>query len=431
MELPAAINTPLIKSLLVISLIRYFSTLFDLRVNISYRVCQGKVSELTSACKATPRHLLFWYMLSFHRIAFRNLLCVLLSFVALSASAQSDITELIAQTGIEAGDVALRDMPGWRAPKKIIMRDIGLSVGEIQTLMPGIEVIEVQSTAQAITNAKGADAIIGWCAESVIAAAEDTIWVQIRGAGAERCLTADRVASGSIVLTNMQKMSSQVIAEHVIALTLSLARRIPQFARIMPSGEWRRTNEISDSMQSIAGKTMLVIGLGGIGTEVARRAAALDMRVIGTRRSSHEGPDFVDYVGLSNELLELVAEVDYIADTLPLTPETEGLLDKEFFSAAKRGAYFINVGRGRTVVTDDLVAALDSGQIAGAGLDVTEPEPLPADHPLWQMENVIITPHLAGRGGSRVRHAILLKENLRRFAAGDALLNVVDPELGY
>jgi len=351
--------------------------------------------------------------------------------IAFSVCAQSDINELIAQTGIEAGDVALRDMPGWRAPKKIIVRDIGLSVDEIQTLMPGIEVIEVQSQAQAIKHAKGADAIIGWCAKSVIAAAEEAIWVQISGAGAERCLTVDRVASGSVILTNMQKMSSPVIAEHVIALTLSLARRIPLFARTMPSGEWRRTNEITSSMQSIAGKTMLVVGLGGIGTEVARRAAALDMRVIGTRRSSREGPDFVDYVGLSNELLEMVAEADFIVDTLPLTPETTGLLDREFFSAAKRGAYFINVGRGRTVVTDDLVAALNSGQIAGAGLDVTEPEPLPADHPLWQMENVIITPHVAGRGGNRVRHAILLKENLRRFAAGDALLNVVDPELGY
>jgi len=214
-------------------------------------------------------------------------------------------------------------------------------------------------------------------------------------------------------------------------MTLSLARRIPQFAKTMPSGEWRRTDEITGSMQSIAGKTMLVVGLGGIGTEVARRAAALDMRVIGTRRSSREGPEFVDYVGLSNELYKLAAEADFIANTLPRTVETTGMLDEEFFNAAKRGALFLNVGRGRTVVTDDLVAALESGQIGGAGLDVTEPEPLPADHPLWQMENVLITPHLAGRGGDRERHSLLMKENLRRFAAGEALLNVVDPELGY
>jgi phosphoglycerate dehydrogenase-like enzyme len=351
--------------------------------------------------------------------------------LACAVFAQSNIAELIEQTGIEASDVALKDMPGWRAPKKIVVQDIGLSQREIQALMPGVEVIGVRSEAEAVANAKGADAIIGWCSERVIAAAEDAIWAQIRGAGAERCMSTERIANGSVVLTNMQKMSSPVIAEHVIALTLSLARRIPQFAKTMPSGEWRRTDVITGSMKSIAGKTMLVLGLGGIGTEVARRAAALDMRVIGTRRSSREGPEFVDYVGLSHELYELAAEADFIANTLPLTTETAGLLDKKFFDAAKRGAVLTNVGRGRTVVTDDLVAALESGQIAGAGLDVTDPEPLPADHPLWQMDNVLITPHVAGRGGNRVRHSILLKENLRRFAAGDALLNVVNPELGY
>jgi len=258
---------------------------------------------------------------------------------ACAAIAQSNIAELIEQTGIEAGDVVLRDLPGWRKPEKIVTRDMGIPAGDFQELMPGVEVIVARSEAEAVANAKDADAIVGWCSERVISAAEAAIWVQIFTAGAERCLTVDKVASGSIVLTNMQKMSSPVIAEHLIAMTLSLARRIPQFARTMPSGEWRRTTEITDSMQSVAGKTMLVVGLGGIGTEVARRAAALDMRVIGTRRSSREGPEFVDYVGLSNELLELAAEADFIADTLPLTAETAGLLDKEFFDAAKRGAH--------------------------------------------------------------------------------------------
>jgi phosphoglycerate dehydrogenase-like enzyme len=351
--------------------------------------------------------------------------------LAVAAVAQSDISELTEQTGIEAGGVALRDMPGWRAPSKIVVRDIGISPNEIQGLMPGVEVIAARNEADAIANAEGADAIIGWCSERVISAATDAIWAQIFSAGAERCMSTARIKNGSVVLTNMQKMSSPVIAEHVIALTLGLARQLPHYAGNMTSGEWRRSSGITGGMQSVAGKTMLVVGLGGIGTEVARRAAALDMRVIGTRRSSREGPEFVEYVGLSNELLELAATADFIVVTLPLTAETTGLLDGEFFKAVKRGAVLINVGRGGTIVTDDLVAALESGQIAGAGLDVTDPEPLPADHPLWQMDNVLITPHVAGRGGNRVRHAILLKENLRRFAAGDALLNVVDPELGY
>jgi len=358
---------------------------------------------------------------------------IILSGISLTAAAfaQSNISELTEQTGIEAGDVALRDMPSWRAPKKIVMRDIGLSQKDVQELMPGVEVIEARNAAEAVVNVKGADAIIGWCSERVIAAAMDAIWAQISGAGAERCMSTERIVNGSVVLTNMQKMSSPVIAEHVIALTLGLARQLPHFAKKMPSGEWRRSRDTTNRMQSIAGKTMLVVGLGGIGTEVARRAAALDMRVIGTRRSSREGPEFIDYVGLSNELLELASEADFVVVTLPLTTETAGLLDKEFFAAAKRGAYFINVGRGGTVVTEDLVVAMESGKIAGAGLDVTDPEPLPADHPLWRMDNVLITPHVSWGGGNQVRHAILLKENLRRFMAGEALLNVVNPELGY
>ena len=351
--------------------------------------------------------------------------------LACAAFAQSNIAELIEQTGIKPGDVALRDLPGWRKAEKIITHDVGISAGDFEELMPGVEVIVARSESEVLANAADADAIVGWCSQRVVSAAESAIWVQIFSAGAERCLAVDRIADGSIVLTNMQKMSSPAIAEHLIAMTLSLARKIPRLAKAMSTGEWHRTDEITSGMQSIAGKTMLVVGLGGIGTEVARRAAALDMRVIGTRRSSREGPEFVDYVGLSDELFELAAEADFIANTLPLTAETTGLLDEKFFNAAKRGAILLNVGRGRTIVTEDLVAALESGQIGGAGLDVTDPEPLPADHPLWQMDNVLITPHVAGRGGDRVRHGILLRENLRRFAAGEALLNVVDPELGY
>ncbi|MDH3987510.1 MAG: D-2-hydroxyacid dehydrogenase [Gammaproteobacteria bacterium] len=343
-------------------------------------------------------------------------------------AAQSNIAELIEQTGIEEGDVALRDMPGWREPKKIVMPDVGLSRDELRTLLPGIEVVIARST---VDNVKGADAIVGSCYRDLIDAAEDAIWIQVFSAGVDRCVGAERIANGSAVLTNMQKMSAPVIGEHVVALALSLARKVPQFARNMPTGEWHRDSDLSDGMMSVTGKTMLVVGLGGIGTEAARRAAALGMRVTGTRRSSREGPDFVAYVGLSEERFKLAAEADFIVNALPLTPETTGLLDAEFFNAAKKGAILINVGRGPTVVTDDLVAALESGRLAGAGLDVTDPEPLPADHPLWQMDNVIITPHVSGRDSNRARHLILFKENLKRFAAGDALLNVVDPELGY
>ena len=351
--------------------------------------------------------------------------------LAQSVAAQSAIEQLIEQTGIEPGPVASRDFPGWRGVQKIVVRDIAGLYSDVENMGLGVELVRVSSEREAIANAAGADAIVGFCSERILSAASDAIWIQVFGAGVERCLANDRVRRGEVLLTNMQKMSSPVIGEHVTAMVLSLARGLIPFSKAMPDGEWLRRSPIVDGMQSIAGKTVLVVGLGGIGTEAARRVAALDMRVIGTRRSSREGPEFVEYVGLSHELHQLAAQADFIINALPHTDETEGTFNAEFFEAAKRGAHFINVGRGKTVVTADLVAALKSGQLAGAALDVTDPEPLPSDHPLWQMDNVIITPHVSSRGGNRVRHNTLARENLRRFVAGDALLNVVDPELGY
>jgi len=348
-----------------------------------------------------------------------------------TARAESDIDRLIEQTGIEAGTVAARDLPGWREPQKIIVRDIAGLYGVVEGMAPGVEMISVRTEAEAISHAADADAILGFCSEQIVAAAKKVRWIQILGAGAERCVAVERIRNGEILLTNMQKMSSPMIGEHVTAMVLSLARGLVSFGKTMHDGEWRRGPGITDSMQSIGGKTLLVVGLGGIGTEVARRAAALEMRVIATRRSSREGPDFVEYVGLSDELYELAAKADFIVNALPLTAETTGIFNSDFFATAKRGAHFINVGRGKSVVTADLVAALESGQLAGAGLDVTDPEPLPSDHSLWQMHNVIITPHVSTRGGNRIRYITLAQENLRRFIAGDALFNVVDAQLGY
>jgi phosphoglycerate dehydrogenase-like enzyme len=356
--------------------------------------------------------------------------CFLLA-ISYVAAADSAIERLVEETGINEGPTPVRDLPGWREPHKIIVRDYAGLYDDVAGTTPGVELIKVRTEAEAISYASDADAIIGFCSDRIVAAAPRVMWIQIFGAGAERCLAVERIGNEEILLTNMQKMSSPVIAEHVTALVLGLARGLAPFSKAMPEGGWLRGGEISGGLQSIGGKTMLIVGLGGIGTEVARRAAALDMRVVATRRSSREGPDFVEYVGLADELHELATRADYIVNALPLTAETTGIFNSDFFAAAKRGAYFINVGRGKSVVTADLVAALESGQIAGAGLDVTDPEPLPAEHALWQMSNVIITPHVAGRGGNRIRHNILAKENLRRFVAGEALLNAVDPKLGY
>jgi phosphoglycerate dehydrogenase-like enzyme len=156
------------------------------------------------------------------------------------------------------------------------------------------------------------------------------------------------------------------------------------------------------------------------------------MRVIATRASGHEGPDYVSYVGLPDELLKLTREADYVVNCLPLTRETTGLFNTQFFAAMKPSAYFLSVGRGRSTVTADLVTALESHKIAGAGLDVVDPEPLPPDSPLWKLPNVLITPHISAYTAVTMQQRdVLLRANLERFVAGDALLAVVDPGRGY
>ena len=177
---------------------------------------------------------------------------------------------------------------------------------------------------------------------------------------------------------------------------------------------------------------MFVVGLGGIGTEIARRGHGLGMRVIATRRSSRTGPEFVEYVGLSHELLDLAKQANVVVNALPLTKETRGIFDRDFFEVLPEGALFVNIGRGESVNTNDLITALESGQLAGAGLDVTEPEPLPDGHKLWTMPNVILTPHVANSSDLLDWRADLVAwENLRRYVRGDRMLNIVDLEAGY
>jgi phosphoglycerate dehydrogenase-like enzyme len=351
--------------------------------------------------------------------------------IAEESRAEISIDQLIDQAGITEGAVAVREIPRWNGAQKILVWDMGLDLSGLIDTTPDVEFVLAKSTAEAMQLAADVDAIIGFCSQELIDATEKLVWVQIYWAGAERCLSVDKIADGTVVMSNMQKMSSPVIAEHAIAMMMSLSRNLPQFINRMQEGDWSAGKDATGGMMPIAGKKMLVAGLGGIGTEVARLGAALGMSVSGTRNSSRNGPDFVEYVGLSHELSNLAASADVIVNALPATDATLDLFDAEFFAVAKAGAIFINVGRGKTVVTSDLIAALESGQISGAGLDVTAPEPLPADNPLWQRDDVIITPHVSSSGGENERHLVLLRENVSRYVAGDRLLNVVDPKKGY
>ena len=365
------------------------------------------------------------------RLTVLLLIVAILFGVAASVRAEISIDQLIQQAGIEEGDVAVRDMPRWDGARKIMLRNTGFDMTNLFMKYQEIDFITVNSLSDAMEHVHDVDAIIGFCDQKLVESANRLIWIQHFSAGVEHCLAVAKVGNGEVVLTNMQKMSSPVIAEHAIAMMMSLTRHLPQFVNRMAGSDWQRGPAATDGMMSIAGKRLLVVGLGGIGTEVARLGAALGMHVSATRNSSRDGPDFIEYVGLSHELPTLIAEADVIVNALPLTASTNGIFDSVLFDAVKPGAVFVNVGRGKTVVTEDLVVALESGLLSGAGLDVTDPEPLPKDSPLWQRDNVIITPHISSRGEEHERHAVLLQENLQRFIAGDPLLNVVDPKKGY
>ena len=363
------------------------------------------------------------------------LACALLLTAPLFAASTPDprATALIQELGLQASATASRDLPGWKVPERAV---VALANAEqLAALQASAPEVKLEAAAIAFgLNAQLADAqvYIGPCNPATLEAAKSLHWMQAMSVGVERCVGVPGLAERQLVLTNMQRTSGLPIAEHAIAMVMALARGLPQYARHQVDGKWQSDESDLAGMREISGRTLLVVGLGGIGTEVARRAHGLGMRVIATRNSSREGPDFVSKVGLPDELPALAGEADVVVNATPLTPETTGIFNAAFFAAMKPGGYFINVGRGKSVITPDLVAALQDGKLAGAGLDVTEPEPLPAGHPLWSLANVIITPHVAANSDAQgERYWILVAENLRRYVAGEPLLNVVDIKRGY
>ena len=342
------------------------------------------------------------------------------------------IGQLIERLGLRAADKPVSERPGWRKPERIIVRGNAAQVATLAPFAPGVELVAAETLDAALAAAATADAVIGFCDESLLAAGPGIRWLQLPYAGAERCVAIPAIAERDILVTNAQRVYGPEIAEHVLAMMLSLTRGLHRYAEAQARGVWERELVPEEKLWELEGKTLLVVGLGGIGTEVARLGHAMGMRVTATRNSSRSGPEFVAYVGLADELDKLAAEADVVVNATPLTPATQGLFDASFFANMKDSAYFINVGRGASVVTDDLLAALKNGTIAGAGLDVTDPEPLPDGHAPWSAPNVIITPHISA--GSDLRSARLwrvISENLRRYVAGEPMLSVVDVSRGY
>ncbi len=304
---------------------------------------------------------------------------------------------------------------------------------ELASLAPNVALVAGLTRPQALERAAEAHAIEArYATREFLEAATNLRWVQASSAGVDRYLAlSELIEQRGVVLTNMQGAYGPAIADHVFAMVLSLSRDLRFYAEQQAQAQWTRSSPDGQPF-ALEGLTMLVVGLGGIGTDVAERAHGFGMRVIATRRSDSGGPAFVERVGKPDELLSMLPQADVVAICVPLTPETERLFDARAFAAMKPGAIVVNIARGKVVDTQALLEALESGRLRGACLDVTEPEPLPADHPLWRAKGVLITPHVAASAKlSEERAWQLLRENVRRFGAGEPLYNVVDLKAGY
>ena len=349
---------------------------------------------------------------------------------AAPGSSSPSASDLIEKLGLHVAAQPVRERPGWRPPHIVLINKEMLDLRPaLQQAAPGVKLIEVSAAKP--KEIAAADAAIGVCSAEMLAQARQLQWIQWPAAGVDRCVQQPAIHDRHLLLTNLQRTMGPSMAEHVLGLMLALSRHFDYFMKQQQQARWA-SDSTAPQPVDLDGKTVLVVGLGGIGTEVARRAHALGMRVTATRASGRSGPDFVSYVGLPDELPKLARDADFIVNCAPLTAQTTGIFNRELFETLKPGAYFISVGRGKSTVTADLIAALSSGRLAGAGLDVVDPEPLPADSPLWHLPNVIITPHVsADTPVSAEQRKFVLVENLRRYNAGEPMISVVDVERGY
>ena len=336
---------------------------------------------------------------------------------------------------VEAAEPVAR-RAGWRPPRRIVVEaEMPELADAVRQAAPEATIVSVRTLAEMLAAVPGAEVAFGrapWvCNEAVVATGTALRWLQTFGAGIEPCAGRQPLIERGVLVTNMRAICGPVMAEHVMGMLLALTRGLHVSIPRQAAGQWN--DDFSGTrLLELRGKTLLVVGLGGIGKEVARLASAFDMRVIATRATRQRRPAFVAYVGLQDELPQLIATADVIVNTAPLTPTTRGLFDKAMFARMKPSALFINVARGGAVVTDDLADALESRRIGGGAVDVTDPEPLPAEHRLWRAPNLIVTPHMsAGSDGCTAGRLRLIRENLRRYVAGERMLSVADVVRGY
>ena len=367
---------------------------------------------------------------------------LMFSYSSLATGPDAETQAIIEELSLRESPEPISQHPRWKKPEKI---HLYLTQGVLKTrpdlldwfneVTGDVELVPLVVEGRRTPKdelIKDAEVFIGRCFPSVFKAATDLRWYHNLGVGVDSCMSIPEFRQAEFLVTNNQRVSAPAIAEHVIAMMLMLTRNLHGMHTSQLKGKWERSLFNPSNMVEVGGKTMLVAGLGGIGEAVARRAHGLGMRIIATRNSSRNGPDYIDYVGLSDELLELVKQADVIVNAMPLTEKNTGVFNKIFFDTVKPGVYFISVGRGKHTVTDDLINALEDGTLAGAGLDVFDPEPLPEGHKLWTTRNVIISPHRSSPSDRLFNHRwTMVRENIRRYINGEKMLNVVNVKLGY
>jgi len=303
----------------------------------------------------------------------------------------------------------------------------------IQAAAPGVELIQCRSRAELLEQVGGAEVIYGSVDQEILEKARSLKWVQGGAAGVESL--AGLMRSSPVALTNFAGTFAPGISETAMGMLICLTRGInrwyvPQFL----ARQWKPMgNTKSDHHMEISGRTMGIVGLGGIGLSVARRAHyGFDMRILATDARPLAKPHFVAELRDPGWLLEMAAQADVLVGAAPHTPGTDCLFNEPVFRAMKKTAYFLCLSRGKLIDDRALVRALQEGWIAGAGLDVFPQEPPPADHPIFDCENVVMTMHTSGWSPERQERLIaLFVENVRRYVGGLPLLNVVEKEQGY
>ena len=292
---------------------------------------------------------------------------------------------------------------------------------ELEVILPETR----EGAEQAIALAEGA---FGTIPKEMLPRADHLRWLQAPQAAPPAGYYYPELIAHPVQITNFREIYNDHIAAHIMSFVLAFARGLHVYIPQQLRSEWKPSgSESDDIVVHLPEATALIVGVGGIGAEAARLAAAFGMKVIGIDERRPDKPAGVAEMHRAAALDTLLPQADFVILTVPHTPETEGFFNRARFQRMKKSAFFINIGRGMTTKLGDLVAALEAKEIAGAALDVYEIEPLPATHPLWTMPNVLLTPHTAGHGPYLDdRRRDVLVDNAKRFVAGQPLRNVVD-----